>query len=189
VQGLAVKVAAEVDTLQQMAQEMLDLAAIESGRQVVRLVPESLMQIVLKPLGQMADQARRQQIRLSNEVPEDLMVLADREQVARAVGNILHNALKFTPAGGEVSLAAHHDQAQNRIVLSISDSGPGIPPDELERIFERFFRSDRARGTPGTGLGLSIARHILRAHGGEVWAENRMPPQGGAVFHLALQPA
>jgi len=189
VQDLAVKVGAEVDTLQQMAQEMLDLAAIESGRQVVRLVPESLRQVVLRPLSQMADQAGRQQIQLTNEVPEVLRVLADAEQAARAVGNVLHNALKFTPPGGEVRLTGRYDEAQNRVVLSIFDTGPGIPPDELERIFERFFRSDRARGTPGTGLGLSIARHILRAHGGQVWAENRAPPQSGAVFHLAFQPA
>ena len=189
VQDLAVKVGAEVDTLQQMAQEMLDLAAIESGRQVVRLVPECLRQVVLRPLSQMADQAGRQQIQLTNEVPEVLRVLADAEQAARAVGNVLHNALKFTPPGGEVRLTGRYDEAQNRVVLSIFDTGPGIPPDELERIFERFFRSDRARGTPGTGLGLSIARHILRAHGGQVWAENRAPPQSGAVFHLAFQPA
>jgi signal transduction histidine kinase len=72
-------------------------------------------------------------------------------------------------------------------LLSIADSGPGIAPDELERIFERFYRGDRARGSPGTGLGLAIARHILRAHGGQVWAENRQPPQTGAVFHLAFR--
>ncbi len=63
------------------------------------------------------------------------------------------------------------------VTLSVADEGPGIPPEELERIFERFFRGDRSRGTPGTGLGLAIVRHILRAHGGEAWAEDRQPPQ------------
>jgi signal transduction histidine kinase len=75
------------------------------------------------------------------------------------------------------------------VVLSVLDSGPGIPPDEIERVFERFFRGDRARGTPGTGLGLAIARHILRAHGGQIWAENRRPPARGAAFHLAFRAA
>jgi signal transduction histidine kinase len=71
-------------------------------------------------------------------------------------------------------------------VLSIEDSGPGIAPGDLERIFERFYRADEARGTPGTGLGLAIARHILRSHGGQIWAENRPPPDSGSVFHLAF---
>jgi signal transduction histidine kinase len=68
--------------------------------------------------------------------------------------------------------------------VQITDGGPGIPPAELGRIFERFYRGDQARDTPGTGLGLAITRHILRAHGGEAWAENRNPPENGAIFHL-----
>jgi signal transduction histidine kinase len=70
------------------------------------------------------------------------------------------------------------------IVLRVSDDGPGIAPADLDRIFERFYRADQARGTPGTGLGLAITRHILRAHGGDVWAENRPAPQSGTVIHL-----
>jgi signal transduction histidine kinase len=75
---------------------------------------------------------------------------------------------------------------QGRAILSVQDDGPGLAPDDLERIFERFYRADEARGTPGTGLGLAIARHILRAHGGQIWAENRPPPHSGAMFHLAF---
>lgn len=180
------KMAAEVDTLTQIAQEMLDLATIESGRQVVRLVPVRLAEVVAGPLDRLADMAQRREVRIANEISPDLQVLADKEQAGRAVLNVLHNAIKFTPGDGEVRLEAGAEPGQGRVVLSILDSGPGIPPDELDRIFERFFRGDRARGTPGTGLGLAIARHILRAHGGRIWAENRTPPDHGVIFYLAF---
>jgi two-component system phosphate regulon sensor histidine kinase PhoR len=181
------KMAAEVDTLQQIAQEMLDLAAIESGRRVARLVSVPLMEIVATPLARLSDQAARRNVRFAVEIPSGLRVLADTDQAARAVLNVLHNALKFTPEGGEVCLVARADLAEGRVVLCIQDGGPGIHPDDLARIFERFYRADRARGTPGTGLGLAIARHIMRAHGGQIWAENRRPPERGAVFYLAFR--
>jgi signal transduction histidine kinase len=101
---------------------------------------------------------------------------------------VLHNAVKFSPAGG-VGGDQRAWTMEALLTLTIADEGPGIPPEELERIFERFFRGDRSRGTPGTGLGLAIVRHILRAHGGEAWAEDRQPPQRGAVLSLRFQPA
>ncbi len=185
---LASKISAEVDTLSQMTQEMLDLAAIESGRQVIRLVPTRLAETVARALEQHADQARRQSVQVGVDVPADLEVLADTDQAVRAVGNVLHNAIKFSPAGGVVEIRGRPDDGGELVTLSVADEGPGIPPEELERIFERFFRGDRSRGTPGTGLGLAIVRHILRAHGGEAWAEDRLPPQRGAVLFLRFQP-
>ena len=184
---LAAKVAAEVDLLHQMTQEMLDLAAIESGRQVVRLVETPLLDLAQEAAARLRDQAERRRLRLALEVPPDLVVLADREQAARAIGNVLHNALKFTPKGGQVRLWARAGEEQ--AVLVVEDEGPGIPPEDLERIFERFYRSEMARGTPGTGLGLAIVRHIMQAHGGRVWAENRRPPARGAAFCLAFPSA
>lgn len=184
---LAAKVAAEVDLLHQMTQEMLDLAAIESGRQVVRLVETPLLDLAREAAARLQDQAERRSLRLAVEVPPDLLVLADREQATRAIGNVLHNALKFTPEGGQVRLWARAGEEQ--AVLVVEDEGPGIPPEDLERIFERFYRSEMARGTPGTGLGLAIVRHIMQAHGGRVWAENRRPPARGAAFYLAFPTA
>jgi signal transduction histidine kinase len=181
---LAGRVLDEVQTLNQMSQEMLDLAAIESGRQVIRLVPTALEEVVSEPVGRMQEQAARQGVRLIDETPSGWSILADRDQAARAILNVLHNAVKFTASGGNVTLTAAEEAGQEHIDLLITDDGPGIAPADLKRIFERFYRGDQARGTPGTGLGLAITRHILRAHGGEAWAENRVPPQSGAIFHL-----
>lgn len=186
---VAVKIGAEVDTLHQMAQEMLDLAAIESGKQVVRLAPTPLADIVAGPLQRVEGQAARRDIRVVCDIPPEMLVLADPEPASRAVLNVLDNAVKFSPEGGEVTIFATAELEQGRAVLSIADTGRGIAPFDLERIFERFYRGDRARGTPGTGLGLAIARHILLAHGGQIWAENRPPPHVGAVFHLAFRSA
>ena len=184
---LASQIVAEVDTLDHMTREMLDLAAIESGQQVVRLTSVPLQELVGPQVSRLAEEFERKRLQIIVDIPADLSVLADAEQAGRAILNVLHNAAKFTPVGGQVQIFGVAQPADARVLLSIADSGPGIAPAELQRIFERFYRGDRARGTPGTGLGLAIARHILRAHGGRVWAENRQPPESGAVFHLAFR--
>ena len=186
-QNLVSKITTEVDSLEQISREMLDLAAIESGQQVVRMVEERLPDILIEPLARLEDQANRKEITLSVYVPSGLLIFADRDQAARAVLNVLHNAVKFSPDGEIVSVVGYERNKQDQVVISIQDNGPGIRPNELDRIFERFYRSDRARGTPGTGLGLAIALHIMRAHGGEIWAENKKPPESGAIFNLAFQ--
>jgi two-component system phosphate regulon sensor histidine kinase PhoR len=186
---LVTKMAAEVDSLEQIAREMLDLAAIESGQQVVRLVSMPLRRIVAGPINRLSDQAKRRGVKIVLDIDGGLRVLADEDQAARAVLNVLHNAVKFTPRGEEVRLSATVDSDEGTTVLAIKDCGQGIAPQELERIFERFYRGDRARGTPGTGLGLAIARHILQAHGGRIWAENAPPSESGAVFYLAFHSA
>ncbi len=183
------KIAGEVTALEQITTEMMDLAAIESGRQAMRLVPLPVQEILDEPISRLAPEVKRKQIRLRVEAPEGIEILADPIQAARAVQNVLHNALKFTPDEGQITVAVTHGPSDALVVVSIEDSGPGVYPDELKRIFERFYRGDRARGTPGTGLGLAIARHILAAHGGTIWAENQPPPRSGAVFHLAFQTA
>jgi two-component system phosphate regulon sensor histidine kinase PhoR len=181
------KIAAEVDELEQIAQEMLDLAAIESGQQVVRMVSEPLREILHGPLARVEEQAKRRGVTINVRVPGELKILVDRDQASRAVLNVVHNAVKFTAEGSEVSLSAWVGDEGDDVILAISDRGPGIHPGEIDRIFERFFRGDRARGAPGTGLGLAITRHIMRAHGGRVWAENRKAPDTGAVFYLQFQ--
>jgi two-component system phosphate regulon sensor histidine kinase PhoR len=185
-QDLTGKMVVEVDALHQMAQEMLDLAAIESGRQVVRLIPTPAAEVVSVAVTRLADQASRKGIEMLIEIPPDLNVLADAEQAGRAALNVLHNALRFTPQGGQVRITASADDAHDAAVIIIEDTGPGIHPGDLDRIFERFYRGAQPTRSSGTGLGLAIARHIMKAHGGRIWAENRKPPEKGAIFHLSF---
>ncbi len=185
--SLITKMIHEVDELNQMAEEMLDRAAVESGRQGVRLISVDLQDLVSSPVERMQEQASQKGVRFESQVPEGIRVLADREHAGRAVLNVLHNAVKFSPDQGRIVLNAEVDEASGRAVLEISDEGIGIPPHELTRIFERFYRSSEARHTPGTGLGLAISRHILNAHGGEIWAANRSLPERGTTFCLAFQ--
>jgi two-component system phosphate regulon sensor histidine kinase PhoR len=116
-------------------------------------------------------------------LPEDLPpVLADRGRVEQVLLNLVHNAIKFTPAGGRVEVGATQTGEQMRI--QIRDSGVGISPDELPRVFERFYKIDKARRSDGTGLGLAIAKHIVQAHGGTIWEES--VPDEGATFSFTL---
>jgi len=188
-QDLIAKASAEVDLLETITQETLDLAAIESGMQVVRLVPLPLRSLVEQAWNHLSSQAARKDVHLQIDIPDDWGVLASQNQSVRAIQNVLHNAIKFSPSGSLIRSTASMADDDEHVTLSILDEGSGIHPDELDRIFERFFRSDRARQTPGTGLGLAISRHIMRAHGGTIWAENRVPPADGAVFHLTFHTA
>jgi two-component system phosphate regulon sensor histidine kinase PhoR len=171
----------EVDTLTQLVQEMRDLALIESGQMPVRMTPANLAAIVqasVKPLLPLAENKERS---ISIEVPEAIMVLADELQIERALKNMIHNAIKFSPRGAGIRISAKTEQ--DEAVIAISDHGPGIPAVDLPRIFERFYQVDPAR-RGGTGLGLAIVRHIVLAHGGRVWAES---VEGqGATFYTAL---
>jgi two-component system phosphate regulon sensor histidine kinase PhoR len=165
----------------------VDLSTIESGRQVVRLIPVALGEIVADAVEQLREQAGSRGLSVDIQIPETVEVLADQEQARRAIVNVLHNALKF--AQGDEPIRIRGKEETDGVLLTIEDNGPGLTPSELDRIFERFFRGDRARGTPGTGLGLAIARHIMSAHGGVIWAENRQPPASGARFLLTFQPS
>jgi len=96
--------------------------------------------------------------------------------------NLIHNAIKFTPPGGEISI--HVSQNENNVVFVVRDTGVGISSDALPRIFERFYKADRSRSGGGTGLGLSICRHLVEAHGGKIWAESE--PGKGSSFYFSL---
>lgn len=184
---LAGKMAVEVDALHRMAQEMLDLEAIETGRQIVRLVAVDLRALVDEVLNRLADLAERSGVSFKLKLEPGLQVLADSEHAGRAILNVLHNAVKFSPAGGAIDLESAQDRTGDLVVLSIGDRGPGIPPEDLQRIFERFYRVRHTASSPGTGLGLAIAHHVMLAHAGRIWAENRPPPTRGAIFHLAFR--
>lgn len=161
----------EIDGLAQLVAELLSLTRVESGQDPVDPRPVRCDEILphavarLRPLADRAGVA----LRLA-PLPELPPVLADRERVGQVLSNLIHNAVKFTPPGGTVEVAARAERGE--VVIGVSDSGVGIDTDDLERIFERFYKADRSRAGGGTGLGLAIAKHIVQAHGGRIWAES-----------------
>jgi two-component system phosphate regulon sensor histidine kinase PhoR len=172
----------EVDSITQLAQELLDLSMIESGQMPMQMTHADLGEIVAEQIIHYEPLAQQKQIVVKNDVPEDMIVEVDRKMIGRVLGNLMHNAIKFTPDRGRIAIAAA--SADDKITVSVADTGVGIPLEDLPRIFERFYKVDRARDKSGTGLGLAIARHVVEAHGGRIWAES---VEGkGAVFYFTL---
>ena len=173
----------EVDALTQMAQELLDLSRIESD-QVTLDLQETMPQILLKnSLDRMRLQAERADVNLTLDCPSVLpTVQADVARIEQVLVNLIHNGIKFTSTGGTVTLSAEAGSRQIR--FAVADSGIGIPADDLPRIFERFYKADRARSSRGTGLGLSISKHLVEAHGGKIWVESI--EEQGSTFYFEL---
>ena len=142
-----------------------------------------MKKLLTKAQERLGEQAERAGLNLTLACPDVLpKVRADKPRLGQVLVNLLHNAIKFTPKGGEIKLAA--DQQGNMIVFSVHDTGMGIPADDLPRIFERFYKTDRARSGGGTGLGLAIARHLVEAHGGKIWAESIK--EEGSTFYFSI---
>jgi two-component system, OmpR family, phosphate regulon sensor histidine kinase PhoR len=180
------KIAGEMDSLEHMTQELIDLSMIESGKAIIRMVPVGFATIVEEALDVMATQIEQKKLDVDNQIPGDLRVLADPEQTRRAITNVIHNAVKFTPSGGQIRFTAvPHDQMAT---AGIKDTGPGIPPQDRGRIFERFYQVDASRSgqAGGSGLGLSIAKHIIEAQGGKIWAEAGVPNGACICFTIPL---
>ncbi len=174
---------AEVDSLSLMVSELLELSRIELGRVPLELKPTRPLDIVSPAYDRLYLQAERSHLTLSIACPADLpLVLADAVRVQQVVVNLLHNAIKFTPEGGQVNVSA--EQQGQSIRFSVRDSGIGIAPNDLPRIFERFYKVDRSRASSGTGLGLAIARHLVEAHGGKIWAESEIGQ--GSIFYFTM---
>ena len=185
---------AEVNTMTQMVEELTELSQIESGQVRLRLAPVSVRELIDGPLERLRPQAEAGGLTVSVEIPANLPpALADAERMRQVVANLLHNAIKFTPPGGHVTIAAEARRRDDEagattpeIVIEVRDTGIGIAKAELSRVFERFYKSDRARtrGRGGTGLGLAIARHIVEAHGGRIWVKSK---EGrGSSFFFSL---
>jgi two-component system, OmpR family, phosphate regulon sensor histidine kinase PhoR len=173
----------EVDAMIQMAGELLELTRIESGQLPLEFKPVPAGELLRLAMERMRAQAERAGLTLRLDTPQELTeVKADFPRLEQVLVNLIHNAVKFTDPGGEVVLSAQVEEGFVR--FSVKDTGAGIPSEDLERIFERFYKADRSRSSGGTGLGLSIARNIVEGHGGKIWAES---VEGrGSTFHFTV---
>ena len=129
--------------------------------------------------------AQERQVAVENRISSDVIVHADSGRLQQVFSNLLENAIKYGRAGGHVVINAKTLPAGG-VEVWVGDDGPGIPAESRERVFERFYRVDRARSrdTGGTGLGLAIVKHIIQAHGGEVWVNSEL--EKGSTFHFTL---
>jgi two-component system phosphate regulon sensor histidine kinase PhoR len=177
------RIETEVDALTQMAQELLELSRIESGQSLLKFAKVNSATLLESSAERMRAQAERAGLALKTEIPDNLLAIrADASRLEQVLVNLIHNAVKFTRPGGVVTLSAAVEGTF--IHFSVRDTGAGIPEEDLMRIFERFYKADRARSGGGTGLGLSIARHIVDSHGGRIWAES---VEGqGSTFHFTI---
>jgi len=169
----------EAGKLEGIVQGMTTLAQIESGEGRLKKKPVDICKLAGQAAERLREMADRNGQELEVILPgNEVMVMADASQLEQVIYNITHNAIKFTPHGGKVKIQVTCDGLQ--VVVSISDTGCGIDPSDLERIFERFYKVDKSRNSRGSGLGLAISRHIIEAHGGHIWAESD-PNMGSRV--------
>jgi len=171
--------------LRRLVKDLHVMAKVEAGALSPAYKPVRLAALVDEVLAVLAPEFERVHVEPNNVIPYNLpLVQADPDMLTRVFSNLCDNALRHTPADGCVTIAA--EQRGQELVVSVTDTGEGIPPDALPRIFERFFRADTSRqsATGGSGLGLAIVQAIVKAHHGKIWAEN--VPDGGASIKFTL---
>ncbi|MCX6020448.1 MAG: ATP-binding protein, partial [Chloroflexi bacterium] len=173
----------EVDGLTQLIGELLELGRLESGR-ALQPAPADLGAVTAQAVDRMRAQADRQGVALQMIQPQPLpSVQADAVRIEQVIINLVHNAIKFTPPGGNIVVSAN--RSGDGVRITVADNGAGIAADDVPRLFERFYKADKSRAGGGAGLGLAIAKHTVEGHGGRIWAESAGPDRG-AVFTIEL---
>jgi two-component system sensor histidine kinase BaeS len=178
-------IAREAARLQRLVAQLRQVARYEGGAEALHRAPVALAALADETLAVLTPELERKHLTLSTNFPENLPpVLADADRLTEILLNLLDNAIRYTPRGGRIAVAAERVGEYVRVL--VSDSGPGIAADQREQVFDRFFRADpsRAAATGGTGLGLAIVRALVEAHGGSVAVEE--PADGGARFSFTL---
>jgi two-component system phosphate regulon sensor histidine kinase PhoR len=177
----------EVDGLAELVAELLELARAEAGKLELELAPCQPGELLREAVKRTRASAERfgVQLELVHEPGAEVLVAADARRIGQVLANLLANAVKFSLPGGNVQTGAEV-AADGRMEFWVADNGVGIPPDQLSRVFERFYKGDPSRTGSGTGLGLAICKHLVQAHGGSIWAESG--GQGrGATFRFTLR--
>ena len=177
------RIEAEVDRLAQLIAELTELSRIETGRVELELEPVNLNLIVEEVITQLSPQVERQQLSVQRGLAADLpSVQADKERIRQTIVNLVHNAIKFTSPGGKITVATQVHGGS--VIVATSDTGIGIAKSDLPHVFERFYKGDRVRSGGGTGMGLAIAKHVVEAHGGQIWAESE--EDKGSTFSFSI---
>jgi two-component system, OmpR family, phosphate regulon sensor histidine kinase PhoR len=178
----AVRIGREAERLDVLARDLLDLSRVERG--TLDVEPVDLVGLTKEVVGGYADRAEERRIKLATELQPNVAMRGDRAQLGLLLSNLIDNALRYTPAKGTVCVRL--EASEGKAALQVADTGDGIPASELPRVFERFYRVDkaRARQTGGTGLGLAIVRHVAEAHGGTVGVDSELGR--GTTFTVSL---
>src|SRR5581483_9546786 len=178
----------EMRYIAEMVDDVLDLSRMDAGYYQVDCQPLPVSSLLQQARLAFRTQAAQRNISITVEPSENLpLVSADSLRMGQVLSNLIENALKFTPEGGQIVLSAK--QVNDQVQITVRDTGVGIEPGEHEKIFDRFYRIKRGEQVEdkGSGLGLAICREIVRLHGGRIWAESELGK--GAAFHLTLKPA
>jgi len=173
-----------VQRLALLIEDLLTISQLESGRTRLTLQPVDLPSLVAEVFEEFQSPAAARSVRLESHLPP-VVVSADPDRLHQVFSNLIDNAIKYGRPGGIVQVGSQ-PLPDGQIEIHVADDGPGLPPEAVHRVFERFYRVDKARSREegGTGLGLSIVKHIVQAHGGRVWAESQ--PGAGARFCFTL---
>jgi two-component system phosphate regulon sensor histidine kinase PhoR len=164
------------DRLTYLIEDLLTISRLESGQIVMNLHAVELRDEAQRAIDDLRARASEKKITLENAVPARLAARADTDRLQQVFFNLVENAIKYGRNGGRVGVGGRVLPDKGKVELWGQDDGPGIPTDARDRVFERFYRVDRARSreTGGTGLGLAIVKHIIQAHGGEVWLKSEL---------------
>jgi len=174
------------ERMRNLVDDVAELSAIEGGEVRLRLEDLPLRRVASEVITGLAHRAKKTGVQLKNEVDETLIVTADSRRLEQILTNLIDNAIKFNQPGGLIRVTAELSEDGRFHVVSVEDSGSGIGPEHLPRIFERFYRVDKARSRDagGTGLGLAIVKHLARAHGGEAFVKSELGQ--GSSFTIRL---
>jgi two-component system phosphate regulon sensor histidine kinase PhoR len=173
------------DRLHYLIEDLLTISRLESGQVMMNVQPVALRSEVARVLDDLSSRAEEKRVALENHVPEGLSAQADAERLEQVFFNLIENAIKYGRERGRVTVGARAGD-DGKVQLWVQDDGPGVPAESRDRVFERFYRVDRARSreSGGTGLGLAIVKHIVQAHRGEVWLQSELGQ--GSTFYFTL---